>query len=75
MALPLVPFLIGAAAGAAATYLYKDKEVREDLLYTSLYFLSKLKPQRKTEEVSKTDVSKANKANVTADSNINKSVH
>jgi hypothetical protein len=32
MALPVVPFIIGAAAGSLATYLYRDKDARKQWL-------------------------------------------
>jgi gas vesicle protein len=32
MALPVVPFIIGAAAGSVATYLYRDKDARKQWL-------------------------------------------
>lgn len=31
MAIPLIPFLVGAAAGAVATYVYKDKESQQSI--------------------------------------------
>lgn len=31
MALPLVPFVVGAAVGSVATYLYKDEQGKEKL--------------------------------------------
>ena len=34
MGLPVVPFIIGAAAGSLATYLYRDKDVRKQWLET-----------------------------------------
>jgi hypothetical protein len=50
MALPLVPFVVGAAAGSAAAYIYKDKEVRDSLVHSSLHFLSYLNPMKKKAE-------------------------
>jgi len=50
MALPLVPFVVGAAAGSAATYIYKDKEVRDSLVQSSLHYLSYLNPMKKKAE-------------------------
>jgi hypothetical protein len=50
MALPLVPFVVGAAAGSAATYIYKDKEVRDSLVKSSLHYLSYLNPMKKKAE-------------------------
>lgn len=35
MALPLVPFIAGAAAGVAATYLFKDEKAKEVIVTNS----------------------------------------
>jgi hypothetical protein len=34
MGLPVIPFIVGAAAGSVATYLYRDKAAREQWLKT-----------------------------------------
>ena len=80
MALPVIPFAVGAAAGAAATYLYKDKEVREDMLHTSLHYLSYLNPwKKKAEEAAKSEsaVAESVEASVTedAESDTEKTAH